>query len=161
MKKLTRILAVVAFAAVLFGSLGGTLAYFTTTTQAQGGYMLRMGHGQITETYSNSIKHVVVSNTGDQPIWVRARAFAGSTYSFTYASDGKWTTGADGWVYYLEPVSSQTEELRVVIDFPEAREDLDFNVAVVYETAPVLYASNGAVLPADWDQALTTEGGQG
>lgn len=166
MKKRSIVIAVLAVVLVLGGNIGSALAYFTTYAKASGGYTIHLGaQTEIEERVSNWTKHVTVTvEDGSEPVYVRVKAFAGSQYALTYSDEnGNWTLGDDGYYYYALPVSGggSTEELLIQIgNVPE--EDVDsFHVAVVYETTPVLYDSNGAPY-GDWTVTLdsgTTEGG--
>lgn len=162
----------------LTATVGSAWAYFTTNTSASGGYALSLGdETQIVETYSEHTKHLVVTNEGDAPVYVRARAFSGSRYELTYTGEG-WQAGTDGYYYYSSAVpgtttaedgtvlKSQTTQLDILINFPEdAKEGDDCNVVVIYESLPVQYGSDGSTLPpqaADWSAKVLngrTEGG--
>lgn len=181
MKKRKIILtAVSALAAgmILTARLGSAWAYFTTYTSASGSYTLQLGHEtRIEETYSSHTKHLVVTNEGTGPVYVRARAFSGSQCVLTYEGEG-WQSGTDGYYYYSSIVpgtaseqdgtvsKSQTTQLDVQITFPEnAKEGDDYDIVVIYESLPVQYGEDGNALTpqkADWSaQVLTgrTEGG--
>jgi len=163
---------------VLTATAGSAWAYFTTNTSASGSYALSLGNEtRIVETYSEHTKHLVVTNEGTAPVYVRARAFSGSLYGLAYTGEG-WQAGADGYYYYNAAVpgittaedgtvtKSQTTQLDVLITFPEEAEEGDeCNVVVIYESIPVQYDSDGNPLApqaADWSgKVLTgrTEGG--
>ncbi len=171
-------ISALAAGTVLTATAGSAWAYFTTYTSASGGYALNLGHEtEIVETYSEHTKHLVVTNEGDGPVYVRARAFSGSRYGLTYSGDG-WQAGGDGYYYYNTivqgiaaaedgtVVKSQTSQLDVRITFPEdAEEGDDCNVVVIYESLPVQYDSAGNALApqaADWSAEILagrTEGG--
>ena len=159
MKK-KRYAALAALAAALILT-GRAWAYFTTYTAAEGGYAVHLGAVTtvVSERFSNWTKHVSIANDeASEPVFVRARAFAGSAYSLTYGDTaGLWRDGGDGWWYYapaLEP-GAVTGELDVYIGgvSAEAEEGDDFHVAVVYETTPALYGADGAAY-ADWTAVL-------
>lgn len=169
-----------AIGSVLFATVGDAWSYFTTYTRATG--TLRIGLGsqtQIEEEYRDHTKRLVVSNDGEQAVYVRAKAFSGSRYLLSYSSaDGSWQEGSDGYYYYNEILpgtvigedgtvtAAVTSELLVRIEFPEdAQEGDDCNVVVIYESVPVQYDTDGSALEpwaADWSAALITgavEGG--
>ena len=142
------------------------MAYFTAYTTAQGTATISLGPKTKIEEpeVTDWEKHVVITNDpeGNVDCYVRAKAFAGGDLTLTYTGEG-WTDGGDGWWYYdtiLAP-GDKTEELLVKIDgVPEdAVEGDSFNVAVVYESAQVLY-ENGVAQPGDWEMKPIT-GGQG
>ena len=98
------------------------------------------------------VKHLVIANTGDGDVFVRARAYAPSKYPCTY-SGKNWEdkVADDGFVYYKEPVKvgEKADELLVYIDtdLPEDTMYGDgFNVAVVYEAVPVRYNEDGTLM---------------
>lgn len=171
---LTAKLAVCALAAgmVLTASIGGAWAYFTANTRAIGRYIIRFDNmTHITENYSDHTKHLVVSNDGTEPVYVRAKAFSGSQYPLSYSGGGWKKLEKDGdWYYYYEkslPGAAETSELLVKIEFPTDPEEGDeCNVVVIYESIPVQYGADGKELDpwtADWSVKLNTgktEGGK-
>ncbi len=151
-----RSIAAFALAAALTATafVEPAMAYFTDSTQAQGGYTVILGGTDIQEDFFDWTKHITITcSEGAQAYYVRARAFAGKTYDLTYNGDDGWRLGADGW-YYYDPIlygGEQTTELRVRIEnVPADAEPGDhFNVQVVYECTPVLYGADGTPY-ADW-----------
>lgn len=147
------------------------LAYFTDSTEAEGGFALRLSPDvEIRETYGRRQKHVVIANAdGSVPVWVRARAF--SSLTLAYSGEG-WEDGGDGWFYHASPVEagSETSPLDVSIEFPRERTETvtevngmqttvvtsapetgdEHDVEVVYECVPVTYGDDGKPLPAAW-----------
>ena len=170
MKKRGAFLAAVTLSLVLSASLGSAGAYFTTHVTARGGYPLELGNETtVHEEFDSWTKHVTVTNREDsQPVYVRVRAFAGSEYTLQYSdAAGKWTPGEDGYYYYSDIVNGgeSTGELHILIgNIPQgSQEAVSFNVAVVYESTPVLYDENGSPY-ADWSVTLDSgeaEGGAG
>ncbi len=161
MKKSKWILpALLAASLVIAASIPSAMAYFTTYTEASGVLPLDLGNETTIEepTVTDWTKHVVVTNTGDADVFIRARAFAASAYKLTYSGTG-WSDGGDGYWYYADPIApaGETQELLIAIgDIPtEVAEGDEFNVAVVYESVPVRYDENGAAF-ADWTQTVHT-----
>ena len=154
--------AAVAAALVLGTGIAPAWAYFTATSSADGGIPINVTpETDIEETYGARTKHVKISNTGDTPVFVRARVF--STMDVDVSGTG-WTKDGD-WYYYdkVVPVGGITEdELTVTINFPEgATEGDSYNVIVVYESTPEQYTADGTPSP-DWEHTLdrgTEEGG--
>jgi len=132
-------------------------AYFTTYTGAAGGRTLNVGsQPDIEEEFSSWTKTLTVSNAeGSQPVYVRARGFAGGEYSLVYLDEtGSWTAGEDGFYYYNSILNAgeETSPLEVGIGgIPEG--EGSFNVAVVYECTPVQYQADGTPY-ADWEVRL-------
>ena len=152
--------AALASLAVVLLLTGRAWAYFTAYTTAEGAHPVHLGSAStVTERLSNWTKHVSIANEeGSEPVFVRARAFAGSVYELTYGdAAGLWRDGGDGWWYYAPALESGavTGELEVYIGgVPEQAEEGDnFHVVVVYETTPVLYSADGAAY-ADWTAVL-------
>lgn len=142
---------------VLSVSIQSATAYFTTFAEAKGGEIVQMGGTEIRENFYNWTKHVVISNNEDsQPVYVRARALAGSQYPLSISGEG-WYDGGDGYWYYdaLLNAGESTPELIVMIDnlTEDPAEDASFNVVVLYESVLASYNEDGQPYP-DW-----TEGG--
>lgn len=150
--------AVLIVAIALFVGVGKTIAYFTTYAEAKGTVEVTLGDKTtINEDMKENSKLVQINNDSDsQPVFVRVKAFSGSTYPFTYESDGNWSPGNDGYYYYgpvLNP-GEKTTELKVTIKFPEDADVGDnFNVVVIYETTPVIYDAAGNP-QANWKNIL-------
>lgn len=161
MKYKNVLLAMTACMLILSAGAGSAWAYFTTYTEARGGYAIRLGsQSTVTETLDSWTKHVTVTNdAASGPVYIRTKAFAGSQYELTYYSaNGKWTLGDDGFYYYRDIVEAggSTEGLDIRIDNvpAEVKDGDSFNVVVVYESAPVIYKDGEAT--ADWNAELIT-----
>ena len=157
---------------LLVPAVDGAWAYFTTYTQARGGYPLKLGgKTEMKEGLFAWTKHVSIENTGDLgAVFVRARAFCDSKYMLKYSdAGGKWSDGGDGFWYYSDVVypGEATEELLVKIDGVPTGEDgkpledgENFDVIVIYECTPVLYDKDGKPY-ADWELKLNLDGEKG
>ena len=161
MKYKNVLLAATACILILSAGAGSAWAYFTTYTEAQGGYAIQLGsQSTAEETLDSWTKHVAVTNdAASGPVFIRAKAFAGSEYRLSYSSaNGKWTLGADDFYYYSDIVEAggSTEVLDIKIDdVPvEVKDGDSFNVVVVYESTPVVYKDGEAT--ADWNAELIT-----
>jgi hypothetical protein len=152
-KKVT-ILAAAALLLVMSVSAGTAMAYFTTYATAKGGVPVALGpETTVHEDYEDWEKTISVENTGDVPVYVRAKVIAASQFTVTIEGS-EWSLGNDGYWYYEEvlPVGGRTENLVASI------EKLDevtssFNVVVVQECTPVMYDTDGNALTAetaDW-----------
>lgn len=163
MKRKNILLAALAVSLTLSAGAGSAWAYFTTYTDAAGGYTLELGDKTtITEEEpTNWTKHVVITSQEDsQPVYVRARAFCGSDYELLYSDgSGKWSPSDDGYYYYSDILNAgeSTEMLDIKIEnIPEEVKNGDnFNVVVIYETTPVRYREDGTPY-ADWSAKLNT-----
>lgn len=155
-------LALSAAAMIAGAGIGKTWAYFTTYTEAAGGYTIHLGdQTEITENFTNWTKHVVIASEEDsEPVYFRVQAFCGSQYVLQYSGEG-WSRGADGYYYYGNAVSggASTASLDLKINnIPEDPEELEcFNVVVIYESTPVRYHEDGtpfSVHETDWSTVL-------
>ena len=165
MKKHT-FLFVLAAVLIILSTAVPVLAYFTATVHVKGSRTISLGSSaQMEENFGSWQKKIVVRADDDsQPVYVRVRAFAGSTFELEYDSDGSWYDGGDGFWYYTEILNAgeNTSELVVTIknipDDPAAGDA--FSIAVIQEYTPVRYTSSGEAY-SDWDSQLETvmEGG--
>ena len=174
MKRKTLFLSLLALVLIVCAMVQPALAYFTANTQADGKIPLNFGYEtKIEEGYKDFVKTVTIQNTGEagkaDPIWVRARAYSGSTYPLVPTVAEPWYYGGDnpdgtkGWYYYRTPLMPQ-ETTKGTLSFEitgipdKEAEDHDFtqfNVAVVYESITAYYKfdANGqpdGFEPADW-----------
>ena len=163
MKRSRILLTFLALALVLSMGIGTAWSYFTATTRAAGEMWVHLDTTTDIEepTVVNGEKHIVITNDeGSEPVYVRARAFAGaSAGELTYSGEG-WTDGGDGWYYYgsiLEGGDASEELLVRISALLEDKDDLEdgdnFNVVVVYESTPVQYDADGVPF-ADWSLIL-------
>ena len=166
MKKRHVLLAVLAAAMVLSIGIGSAFAYFTFSAEAEGAVPIKVNTYTTIEEPDviDWVKQVVIGNDEDsEPVFVRAKAFAGSEYSLIYDGEG-WTEGEGGWYYYNEalPAGAKANVFLVGIgNIPkDAVEGQSFNVAVVYESTPVQYRADGTAY-ADWDIKLDTGSSEG
>lgn len=163
-KEYLTILTLAAFLMVAGAGIKETWAYFTTFSEAAGGYTIHLGdRTEFTEEFSNQTKHVVITSDADsEPVYVRAKAFSGSNYPLTYSGEG-WTLGADDYYYYSHILTggASTEGLDIRIDGisvdGEEAEKNYFNVVVIYESTPVRYHEDGSaytIQETDWNELL-------
>ncbi len=162
MKKQRVALFLIAMVMVVGASIGTALAYFTTYAMAKGGYPIHLEYEtEIEEKISAMTKHVAITNDANGvPVYVRARAFAGSEFNLSFEGDG-WSYGGDGYYYYsgILMAGETTSELLVKIDVPEDTEHVagdTFNVVVVYESTPAMYDDEGKPY-ADWTREVITD----
>ncbi len=164
-KRMNIISAVLAVGLVCISSVQNANAYFTTYVTAKGGYEVSWKHREhIEETFQDRKKYVTItSEEGSVPVYVRVKAFAGSTYQLEYEGT-KWISNTDGYYYYDSPLpgGGTTEKLRVGIgNIPvNPKDGMNFNVVVVYETIPVQYDANGEMVKpeaANWTQSETSQ----
>lgn len=178
MKKTKYFLTLLAVTTIVSAGIGKAWAYFTTYTEASGGYRIDLGdETEITEHYEDWIKEITISSKEDsEPVYIRARAFC-AEYLLTYEGEG-WTRvppkqpGAEEkedeeYWYYYEGILKGGETapvLKVEInDVPKSSEKDPgkhpeigdrFNVIVIYESIPVRYKTDGTPYQAweiDWD----------
>jgi len=154
------ILPVLAVVLVLGAGMGSAYGYFTTYTEAAGGFAIKLGDStDINETFSAWTKHVSITSREDsQPVYIRVKGFCGSEYELEYIDEsGKWSLEEDGYYHYRDIVygGESTDELLVRIGgIPEeVAEPTEFNVVVIYESTPVRYDEAGNPY-ADWTVTL-------
>lgn len=161
-------LAALVVVAALATGVGKTLAYFTTYAEAKGSQEILLGDTTtITERYEDWTKTVAITNSENSPqaVYVRAKAYSGSTYPLTYSGDSNWTKGEGNYYYYKLPLNPGETSGSLVVKISGIPEKLqggeNFNVVIVYETTPVMYDESGNAY-ADWNIILDNgEGSQG
>lgn len=163
MGKKNGLLTAAAIMLILSAAIGSAWSYFTTYTEARGGYTVRLGdETTIDEEFSDWTKKVsIASEEGAEPVYIRAKAFCGNEFQLIYSDEsGKWTLGDEGWYYYSDILygGETADTLLVKIEnIPEEVKDSDsFNVVVVYESTPVLYNEDGEPY-ADWSVKLESD----
>ena len=175
MKKRNLILSVLILALVLSAGIGSAWAYFTTFATARGGLTLHLGYRtEFEESVSDAAKHIVIryddaGGANTQEVYVRVKAFGpeDGRHGLSLTSGEGWTPAADGWYVYtqaLGPGVPAASELVIGIsgftkeEAEQFKEGENFNVAVVYECAPVIYNEDGSAVPATdasiWAQQL-------
>lgn len=150
---------------ILVTSIDSALAYFTTYAESKGGGVIELGSTSIDyEEFTNWTSHVYINSASNsQPVYVRARAFAGGQYELTYDGEG-WTRGddddADDFYYYDEILYAGETTNAFLTRIQNVPNDAvpgdSFNVIVIYETIPVQYDADGNPY-ADW--SLVNSGG--
>ena len=156
-----KVLAFIAAGCVLAAGVGTAFAYFTDSTKAEGLYQIHLAPSTIiTEPeVAAGVKHLVITNTGESPVYVRATAFAGDNVTISYSGEG-WSQDGNYMVYdTILNGAEEANELLVNFSYDLEPEIGDqYNVIVVYEATPVQYDENGNPY-ADWDLAAPVEGG--
>ncbi|MDE7247058.1 MAG: hypothetical protein K2N43_04150, partial [Lachnospiraceae bacterium] len=101
-KRMNIISAVLAVGLVCISSVQNANAYFTTYVTAKGGYEVSWKHKEdIHEEFRDWSKYVTItSEAGSVPVYVRVKAFAGSSYELDYEGTGWTYNSADGYYYY-------------------------------------------------------------
>ena len=163
MKKKSLVLSLLALLLVLSVTIAPSLAYFTASDRADGAVPLTLGSTtEIREEVVDLTKNVTIENTDGDPVWIRAIAYVGQTFTLEVSGSGWSGTGPRDWWYYGAPVAKgeTTTALSVsVVDIPHSDEFVipSFNVSVQYESIPVLYDADGNPIPpsaSDWEHPL-------
>ena len=154
------VLPVLAAVLVLGASAGSAGSYFTTYVTAQGGHELHLRdvHVDVEDTVVGTTKSITVSNTGEVPCYVRAKAIQASTNDVPIdysGSDVGWFDGGDGYWYYsgiVEPGDTAPvlkAEIKLPTSSPERPipEGTTFNVTVITECAKIFYDEAGNAKP--------------
>ncbi|MBR0404836.1 MAG: hypothetical protein IJI68_06490 [Eggerthellaceae bacterium] len=167
MKRKILLAASLAVALVLGMSIVPAGAYFTDTTETNGGVDVTITPStDIHEWVTQGVKHVVISNDADatSAVYVRAGVFTSVEVDISHdgwtgpSNEASWVGPTDlGWFYYdqiLQPGESTDSEL--IVDTllrkkaeQKPEEGVNFNVIVMYEATPVLYDADGNPY-ADW-----------
>ena len=170
MKKKHLVLAVLAIVLVLCSSIGAAVAYFTTYSDARGGYVIHLGHKTtIKESVEGSTKTIQIANVADPasdagkyPLFIRVKVFAGTDCEIdeTKTSDG-WLKAEDAYYYQDVLYAGDGEEtglttplsikVKAASDTVEAGDVID--VIVVYESVPAVFTPDGS---PDFSTAWTT-----
>ena len=162
MKKNTiKILAIVTACLIAFAGVGTAMAYFTDYTKTEGLYKINLSPDTTIDEpqVAAGVKHLVVTNTNETPVYVRAKAFAGDDVTIEYTSEN-WAEGDGGYVYFnniLEAKAKTDGDNELLVKFTYNGTDVEvgdqYNVIVVYEATPVQYDENGNPY-ADWNLAV-------
>ena len=168
MKRLNIVLSGLLLVMILSMCIAPAMAYFTANTEAEGAVPITLGdREEIDEDFDDWVKHVTITSEKDsEPVFIRAKVFYSVASGLTVSISGSgWSLGEDGYYYYSEIVKAEqsTSVLDVAIGniTQNAEEGDEFNVIVIYESAPVRYEPDGTAY-ADWDHVLDTgteEGG--
>ena len=118
-----RFVVMASILTLLIGMVGGSLAYLITSTDpVKNVFTPGSVTPDITEEFEDNVKKdVAVKNTGNVPVYIRAKVIvtwenpdgtvlgeqpmAGVDYDITYPPDG-WIQGSDGFYYYTTPVGA-------------------------------------------------------
>lgn len=162
MKKRRILLALLALCLALTAITGSAWAYFTTNTSAAGGQTLRLGSSTtVDEDMNGWTKQVTITNSGEVPVYVRAKVF--SQYNLGYDDNTDWSLETDGYWHYNVPLN--TGDAAVFYAAIQSASGITgaptlpsqggeaFDVTVVYETTPVQYQADGTPY-ANWDLKL-------
>ena len=111
MRKLNKklVLSIVALVMISTLGIGKALGYFTTHTNATGGYKMDLGFTdtKIEEDVDKDGKHVVITNVGDYDCFVRIKVFAADNLKIKYNLGKDWQESDDGYIYYNKVLSSK------------------------------------------------------
>lgn len=162
MKKRYIILAVIAVVLVISSSIGVTVAYFSTYSDARGGYVIHLGHEtEIKEEIDGSTKVIQIANSanteddiGKYPLFVRVKVFAGSDCKATLEDKTSGWYVADGIYYYGNTLYAGKEGsnpnglttplyIKVNATNTNVKAGDIIDVIVVYETVPAVFTTNG------------------
>ena len=153
------ILGAAALILVLSTGIGTAWAYFSTYSEAEGGYRLHLARQrevEIEEEFSQWTKRISLKNEeGKSPVYVRAKVFAPTMQSVSYLNEsGKWSLGEDGYYYYnkiLQPGDTTPADKligTVTMSEKEAAElGGSFTVTAVQECSTIIYDDNNVAQP--------------
>lgn len=167
------ILAAFAVALPLSAGMGSALSYFTANVAASASVPVAIvPNTDIGEEIVNMEKRVVIKNTGEVPVYIRLKAFAGSEYTLEIGGTN-WSptenraegskSDSDRYYEYGMWVAPEASTEKIVIKIKDkdgnpikAGTDIDaFNVVVVYErTSMVEHDKNGNMIYMDAEKTV-------
>lgn len=157
MKK--RLITLAAAAAIIICGIAvkPAMAFFTDTATAEGKLELKLKDGElgdIEETVSDMVKHIVITNTGDGDVIVRVKAIYPDSCTVTVQDSADWSE-SDGYYVFNGILSAgdKTSELALKISNSTTA---DFNVVILQEATRVTYDEAGNPI-ADWDSAVVSQ----
>ena len=166
MKKNKILLTALAVVMALTVMIAPALAYFTDHTAASGSVAISLGtKTTITEKVDGWNKIISVANEGPESCYVRGQAFASDDMALAQEGSSDWKKVGDWWYYEgIVEAGGSTSELTISISgYPvDAAEGKTVDVAIVYESAKVVYNEDGtypAAEDADWNMQAIEEGG--
>ena len=171
------VLAALALVLCLSAAIGGAMAYFTDYEDAHGGAVIRLGgQTEIDEGSDTRNKHVVITNTGETNVIVRAAVLYSEQDGVTIGvtNEDGWTKGSDGFYYYgkvltPEEGANATSGIDVKVSTEwkadpgkKTSEDHpnldDYEITVVHESAQAIYdiESQKLAAPEGWDASAVS-----
>lgn len=163
MKKKHLFLAALAIVLILCSSIGTAIAYFTTYTGANGGYVIHLGHKSVIHDVYTDVKEISIQNVADSaddvgkfPIFVRALVYHGNDSIVTPQTSQNWTPEGNYYYYefplyadlaanYPDPMST-TSTLKLKVD-PNPAADIKpgdlVDVVVTYQSVPAVFDVDG------------------
>ena len=158
----TKLLFIIAAIALVISTVAvkPAMAFFTDTIQTQGGFKISVGDGtpEIDEKVEDLTKKITIKNTGDYPIFVRAKAIYPDNCTVTLTVTEGWSDGGDGYYYYANPIapgeSTPVDTPLTLAITRKAGDTGTFNVIIVQEATKVAYDENGNVI---WDAVAISQ----
>ena len=163
MKKSKWFLLLLALALVIGAAVGSSYAYFTTYSTGRGGYIVHMGNRtEIHEEALGSKQDITIKNTGDYPVFVRVKIFAGSNITVEPAFSSEYwekrTEGGQDVYRYLKTLEKGEEtgrtgetwndgKLTFDLTIPkgeDVKEGDEVNVVIIYESVPAVFRDDGS-----------------
>lgn len=154
MKKAKAYIALLICAILCIGTagVGRTSSYFTSRTEASGGYKVSDTRTEPDEEVGDLWKVIQIKNTGKVECYARLKVICGEAFTLEYSEyDSDWEQGTDGYWYYKEIIpagGSSTAIKAALTGIPEDFDQKMLNIVVVTESVPVIYASKSG--PEDW-----------
>lgn len=161
MKKITKrgLLTVMCILMIAFTSVGLAIAYFSDYTTASGQAVISLQQsGKIVEEVDpDGTKHIVILNTGETNLVVRAAIYGpwlseeDQNKDVVFAAPDDWEY-KDGYYYYIGilPPEGVTSEIVVGLEnIPEGHEN--FDITATYQAAIAVYENGAVAAPDGWD----------
>ncbi len=158
----TKLLFIIAAIALVISTVAvkPAMAFFTDTVTTSGGFKISVGDGtpEIDEKVEDLTKKITIKNTGDYPIFVRAKAIYPDNCTVTLTVTEGWSDGGDGYYYYANPIApGESTPVDTPLTLAITRKVGDtgtFNVIIVQEATKVAYDENGNVI---WDAVAISQ----
>jgi predicted ribosomally synthesized peptide with SipW-like signal peptide len=155
MKSKKLLIAVATLAMIGAASVGPAMAYFTDSEYAKGKVEVSLGDSTLTphEKVTGYDKKVVIENTGKYDVYVRVKAYAGSTVGLKATTTAGWTLDNDGYYQfdYVVEAGDSTDPIVFTVTPPADSEfQDDFNVIIYEEATRAEYKEDGTPVGPNW-----------
>lgn len=159
MKSKKLLIAAATLAMIGAASVGPAMAYFTDSHIVSGQVPVNLGDSSLQPhedlDKSGFVKTVTVQNTGAYDVYVRVKAYTGSTVKVVFEKDQSSGWKLVGEYYeYSEVVKSGATTSKIVFTVtPPANSEFqdDFNVIFSEEATRAEYNKDGSPVTPNWD----------
>ena len=159
MNKKICLLTFVSLVLVLAVLIQSSMAYFYAFTNAKGKVTVTLfDDSEIIESkVTVNMKNLVITNTGTDPIFVRAKAVYPSDCTVTLSDESAsagWVVKEEWCEYGTKLEKQESIEIKFNVVLPEnAPDGAEYNIVLLYEATPAL--NNGSQWYADWTRIIS------